>query len=448
MSDQQGRGPLHRTCQRIAKSLPCTLLTALLALTLSTPAQAHKGSDAYLGVSGDQALSFTLAVALKDLDLLLPLDANGDALITWHELQAALPAVIETLKQNTSLTQDIPGHSASLTIANSVSTSTLALNRCALDWRYSGLETRSDGSYLRVAALAVCDPTQPLAFRYSLFAKEDVTHRLIVAGRVDGHDLLLSVAPDATKPFALRQATQPQRPGSGTGAVTGTGTPQGIWATLSAYFLQGAEHLLQGYDHLAFLLALLLPLPLRLPSWQVWRLWNSRSAPGLRSPTAAAAAWPAQALQQRQTWGALVRTVTAFTLGHSITLILAVLGYTSASPAWVEPAIALSIGVSAGLNLLPRLGVPTAGLAAVFGLVHGYGFAGLLTQAAAPSGLLGWALAGFNLGIEAGQLLVVFAWVSLSQWVSGKAWYPLVVVRGGSVLLVALSLYWLVQRVG
>ena len=104
--------------------------------------------------------------------------------------------------------------------------------------------------------------------------------------------------------------------------------------------------------------------------------------------------------------------------------------------------------MSAGLNLLPRFGVPTAGLAAVFGLVHGYGFAGLLTQAAAPSGLLGWALAGFNLGIEAGQLLVVFAWASLSQWVSGKAWYPLVVVRGGSVLLVALSLYWLVQRVG
>ena len=86
-------------------------------------------------------------------------------------------------------------------------------------------------------------------------------------------------------------------------------------------------------------------------------------------------------------------------------------------------------------------------LALLFGLVHGYGFAGLLLEAAAPGGLLPWALAGFNLGVEAGQLTAVLGWVLLSQAVVGRSWYASVVVRGGSVLLVLLAAWWFWQRV-
>ena len=143
----------------------------------------------------------------------------------------------------------------------------------------------------------------------------------------------------------------------------------------------------------------------------------------------------------------MLRTVTAFTIGHSITLMLATFGWTQASPRWVEPVIALSIVVTALLNLRPLPWVRTEVLALLFGLVHGYGFAGLLQEAAAPTGLLPWALAGFNVGVEAGQLLAVAGWVLLSQSVVGRHWYPSVVVRGGSVLLIVLATWWFWERV-
>ena len=155
----------------------------------------------------------------------------------------------------------------------------------------------------------------------------------------------------------------------------------------------------------------------------------------------------AGAPQGHYNWVVLLRTVTAFTIGHSITLVLATLGLTSASPAWVEPVIALSIAVTAALNLRPWPGLRTEWLALGFGMVHGYGFAGLLLEAAAPTGLLPWALAGFNLGVEAGQLLAVAAWVLLVQVFVLRPWYDQRVVRGGSWCLIALALWWFWQRV-
>ena len=147
------------------------------------------------------------------------------------------------------------------------------------------------------------------------------------------------------------------------------------------------------------------------------------------------------------TWWTLLRTVTAFTIGHSVTLVLATLGWTHASPAWVEPVIAASIAATAVLNLWPVPGLRAERLALVFGLVHGYGFAGLLSEMAAPPGLLPWALAGFNLGVEAGQLLAVSGWVLLVQAVVDRRWYQPLVVRGGSGVLILLSSWWFVERI-
>ncbi len=400
------------------RALRAWLWLGCMALFGAAPALAHKGSDAYLDVqqlgevaladaaatSAQRELRFVLAVAIKDLDLLLPMDANADGKVTWGEAKAALPLVL-ALANETANTGPGPA--------------------CRLDWQLDGFDRRSDGAFVRLAAQTRCPAAQALAFRYTLLRDQDANHRLLVAGRIDGKDLLTTTSPLLPTSLVLRAGDATAT--GGAAAAPGT-APSSRWSALRDYFLLGVQHLLEGYDHLAFLLALVLPLRLA--------LFGAVPAVLARGEASGSGAW----------W-ALVRTVTAFTIGHSITLMLATFGWTQASPRWVEPVIALSIGVTALLNLRPVAWIRTDVLALLFGLVHGFGFAGLLQEAAAPSGLLPWALAGFNLGVEAGQLIAVSGWVLLSQPLVGRTWYTSLVVRGGSAVLVVLAAWWFWQRV-
>ena len=422
------------------KALAMLCMLGAMALACG-PALAHKGSDAYLDVRQSQApagaggvadFRFTLAVAVRDLDLVAPIDANADARVTWGEVKAATPQLLALLDRTVRLqTPAAAGAAAGPPHA------------CALDWQADGLERRSDGVYFRAAAQARCAAAQPLRLNYSLLGQQDSTHRLLVAGQVSGHELLSTVSPQQGSLLLAAGA------GTDAGKSTGTGTgveasgsaeagaprTSGRWATLRDYFRLGMHHLLEGHDHLAFLLALVLPLQLSL----------RRLPPVAQASAGSAGLLPSSG--RRAAWLALLRTVTAFTLGHSITLMLATFGWTQASPLWVEPVIALSIAVTALLNLRPLPWVRLDVLALLFGLVHGFGFAGLLQEAAAPTGLLPWALAGFNLGVEAGQLTAVLGWVVLSQTLVGRAWYAPLVVRGGSAALLLLAGGWFWQRV-
>lgn len=417
------------------RAILCPLRQAGWLLVLSfglglagSPAQAHKGSDAYLEVQQSDAtstesagtlrdLSFVLAVAIRDLDLVVPMDGNADGRVTWGEVKAATPQALALFNQQAQL--DAPAG---------------ATGACRLNWQTDGLERRSDGVYLRAKATARCPVGQDLRFSYLLLKDQDSTHRLLVAGRIGGKDLLSTMSPQQGSLLLSPGVTDAAMAGGGAQAKSAGASNQ--WSALRDYFSLGVHHLLQGYDHLAFLLALVLPLQLSLR--------RSPSAALLRQhPDIGTAAYASRA-----TWLTLLRTVTAFTVGHSITLILATFGLTQASPLWVEPAIALSIVVTALLNLRPVKWIRFDVLALLFGLVHGFGFAGLLLEAAAPGGLLPWALAGFNLGVEAGQLMAVLGWVLVSQALVGRSWYANVVVRGGSVLLVLLASWWFWQRVG
>lgn len=411
-------------------------------LLVISPAWAHKGSDAYLDVQQvDQALAtstaampalrsyhFVLAVAIKDLDLVLPLDADADGQVTWGEVKTALPSVTALANETVKLDE-----SNIAPPAGAISQQPAAI-ACRLDWKFDGIDRRGDGTYVRLAATAHCPADQVLALRYTLLGAQDANHRLLVAGRVGGRDLLTTMSPLQPDSLALGSALAPA---SGNGVAETAHVASRLQA-LREYFVVGVLHLLQGYDHLAFLLALVLPLRLALfgvvPAIAVVKdeAWQ-----GHATDVPAGGAW----------W-ALLRTVTAFTIGHSITLVLATLGMTQASPRWVEPAIALTIVFTALLNLRPLPWVRTEVLALLFGMVHGYGFASLLLEATAPSGLLPWALGGFNLGVEAGQLIAVCSWVLLSQTVAARPWYPALVVRGGSLILVLLASWWFWQRVG
>jgi hydrogenase/urease accessory protein HupE len=391
----------------IAKRVLCNMAAWMLLWAAGSTAWAHKGSDAYLLITDQPTLSLRYAVAIKDLEMAVNVDANGDGQVTWGEVKAATPAVGALLTKEIGLS-----------------------GTAALAWEFDGLEARGDGAYMRMKATPDIHTGAAPALRYTLFKTEDASHRLLVAGQLQGKDLLLTLSPTQTQATVLGDSLHGAPTQAPSASTQNDGDVTAAWRSLRQYFSLGVHHLLGGYDHMAFLLALVLPLHVRL-----WPRPGARNLP------------PAPLRSQATEWSRMLRTVTAFTLGHSVTLIFATLGYTSVSARWVEPAIAASIGISALLNIYPQRWLRTEVLAGVFGLVHGYGFAGLLIEAAAPSGLLGWALGGFNLGVEAGQLIAVSGWLFVSQPLIDKPVYDRLVVRAGSWLLFALATLWFLQRI-
>jgi hydrogenase/urease accessory protein HupE len=190
---------------------------------------------------------------------------------------------------------------------------------------------------------------------------------------------------------------------------------QSGWSVAALYLKLGVEHILFGIDHLLFVLALL--------------------------------------IITRGTW-LLVKTVTAFTVAHSITLALATLGYMHVPSAPVEAAIALSIVFVAAEIVHARQG--REGLAArapwlvafAFGLLHGFGFAGALREVGLPEGHVPLALLFFNIGVEIGQLLFIAAALCLSAWIlrfhrSRARWASV----AASYAIGSLAMFWVIERV-
>ncbi|HEY6475081.1 MAG TPA: HupE/UreJ family protein [Polyangia bacterium] len=162
--------------------------------------------------------------------------------------------------------------------------------------------------------------------------------------------------------------------------------PEPLWKSALTYLRLGVAHILTGYDHLAFLAALLLGAGLQART---------------RGATVAEAATPRQAIR------GTIAVVSAFTVAHSLTLVTQVLRPGLLGTRWVEPAIAFSVAYVGFENLVPRAPRGRWLLVFGFGLVHGLGFASVLREIGLPRRGLLLSLLSFNLGVELGQLLVV-----------------------------------------
>ncbi len=145
---------------------------------------------------------------------------------------------------------------------------------------------------------------------------------------------------------------------------------------------------------------------------------------------------------------ALLAQVTAFTLAHSLTLALAMKGIATVPASIVEPLIALSIAWMALENVFTKQCRPTrTGLVFGFGLLHGMGFAGVLSELGIPDGQFIPALASFNVGVEAGQLsIVLLAYIGLARPWGHRLWYRGRIVVPASLLIAAVGGYWTVER--
>lgn len=186
------------------------------------------------------------------------------------------------------------------------------------------------------------------------------------------------------------------------------------WEVVGSYVRLGIEHILSGPDHLLFVFGLLLLV----------------SAPRL-----------------------LLQTITAFTLGHCVTLSAAALHFTNVPPRPVEVLIALSV-LTLAVELSRDVERPTLlrrfpwAMAVAFGLLHGFGFAGALAEAGLPAGAIPQALVSFNVGIEIGQL--AFVGTVLTVGVLLARWLPAMTIRSQRVAVYTmgvLSAFWCFERV-
>lgn len=195
------------------------------------------------------------------------------------------------------------------------------------------------------------------------------------------------------------------------------GAPKSVRAVLAEFLDLGARHVLGGIDHLLFLLALL-----------VRAAWDERSEP------------------LRRRLGSVALLVTSFTVGHSLTLVAAGLGWVTLSSRLVESVIALSIVFLGVSNLLRERARGRPLLTACFGLVHGLGFAGALSESELPRRAAVGALLAFNAGIELAQLALVAAVFPALAYAARRPAYRRWFAVPVSYAIAALGSVWFVKR--
>jgi hypothetical protein len=359
-------------------------LTLAAAQLFAVTALAHKPSDSYLRLTRDtETLHAEWDIALADLELVVGLDDNQDGEITWAEVETKQSAIAAHALGHLRVSVD------------GVSIEPRVVEMLAV--------RHSDGAYA-VLRLDLGSPRGRIDLTYSLLFDVDPTHR----------GLVRFADADAQTTHVLSREAPTVELGQGRGRW---------WNAFAQYTREGVWHIWIGYDHVLFLIALLLPSVL-----------VRRDGEWVGKPSFAA------------TCHEVFRIVTMFTLAHSVTLWLSVTEYVRLPSQWVEATIALSIVVTALANLLPKNPITGWKVAFFFGLVHGFGFANVLVDLGLSSTSLGIALFGFNVGVELGQIAIVLALLPVAFLLRNTAFYRVVVLWAGSLLLAAIATVWFCER--
>jgi hypothetical protein len=365
---------------------PLRNLLVFALLLVGRLANAHIASNGFLtlNVEGSK-VSGAIELAIRDGELAVGLDHDGNGRVTWGELKSSQGA----------LQNYVQGH---LRLRG-------ADGPCRLQFAPVEINDRVDGHYLWLPMTAECGSVPKRLFiEYTLLDAEDPSHR----------GLLTLLANGAAQTAVL---------GGGAGTRQFELNDVSSWSAFVEYLRAGIWHIWSGIDHLLFLLSLLLPAVLlrREKRWEAVPI----AGPAFLN---------------------IVKVVTAFTLAHSITLSLAAFDVIRLPSRLTESVIAASIIIAALNNVFPRVTEGRWRIAFAFGLLHGFGFASVLAEMGLPRGARLISLVAFNLGVEAGQLVVVLAVMPLAYFLRATRFYRRGIMPWGSSAIACLALFWFVQR--
>jgi hypothetical protein len=351
-------------------------------------------STGYLNLQADSAGEYDLQGQLQlrwfDIDSQVKLDSNLDGQLQWQEVLNRQTQIMQFIQDNLSIQA--------------------SQQNCALVMP-DGLRSDNhfDEGYLSVAIFADCKnrSLDNLMVKYTGIFAQDPEHKLII-------NLTGSGADNSGVASHVLSVDKQQ---------VAVDISSSNWlSVLSSYVYQGIVHIFIGIDHILFLVVLVLT--------SVLIFQNGK--------------WTAN-LNNKQVIKNTAWVITAFTLAHSITLSATALGWIAPSSRWVEFGIALSIVLTALNNIWPvvtRLSWITFG----FGLLHGMGFASVLGELGLSQQHTLLSILAFNLGVEAGQLMILLVLLPLLFFCRGKKWYAQYGFKIGSIIIGLIAINWSIQR--
>lgn len=364
--------------------MPYILFLLLIFAAEAVPA--HKSSDSYLTIDIEQHEIFLRwDIALRDLQNVIDLDFDSDGQIQWWELKKKQVDVFAY-----SLARL---HLQSNALECSIKPDDIKVNQ------------RSDGFYAVLYAQGLCANTiDALTIDYQLFFEVDAQHRGLTKISSNNSDISFAFSSDTNKKtFHLNKNYTSD--------------------TFFRFVAEGIWHIWIGYDHLFFLLSLLLPAVLI----RYQKDWH-----GIENFS--------KALLD------VIKIVTAFTLAHSITLSMVMLSKISLPVMLVESIIAFSVLVAALNNLYPLVSHKRWLLGFIFGLIHGFGFANVLVELQLSQYSLFASLLGFNIGVELGQLAIVLIFMPVAYFLRNGWLYQNIIYKLGSASIASLGFIWMVER--
>jgi len=354
-------------------------------VVFSDTAFAHKPSDSYLNFKVEgHTLTGQWDISLRDLEFAVGLDADGDGLITWKEVKNKQLEISSYAFARLQVISDE--------------------KNCPLQYQQLLIDNHSDGAYAVLTFKSECVIHQDLDVRYALFFDFDTQHKGLV--RVQNGTAISSGIFAAQKNrlnFNLEH--------------------QSFFKQFFNYVQEGIWHIWSGFDHVLFLLSLLLP--------AVFFIEGNVYKP--------VASFKPSLMHT-------LSIVTCFTLAHSITLSLAALQIVVLPSRLVESTIAFSVIFAAFNNLWPIVKSRVWLVAFLFGLIHGFGFASVLMDLGLKENNLISCLLGFNLGVEIGQFVIVFFVLPAIFFLRNTRFYRQFFFNIASLMICLVAMIWLAER--
>jgi hypothetical protein len=378
---------IHPLCQWAAvRRLNLSALFFLFVLLFQPLLNADVLKENYIVFSTESG-SPVLVVDFEsdNLENHIHLDTNENGIISWKEIEVKQEKILRYVLPHIRISTD-EGY-------------------CKKNLKSFSTKRRGHQTYIKLEIRLSCaNPKNKVKVFYDLFFDEDKEQKAFLSIKEEGRSLPVVLSPRAREVVVALKNTS-------------------LFINFRSFIYEGVWHIWLGFDHILFLIMLLVP------SVTIYEKRKIITQVPLRTGLVST-----------------LKVVTAFSVAHSITLVLSVLDVVNVHAQFIEICIALSVVFAALNNVFVAVSRNLWMLSFGFGLLHGFGFASVLKEMLLENKDFGYSLLGFNLGVEVGQIALVVAIVPFIYITRNTWFYRYVILYGLSLLTAVVASIWAYER--